>query len=444
MAAYCRVSTDQEEQLLSYENQLNYYTGYISNNPLYEFAGIYADEGISGTNTKKRDEFKRMIADCRVGKIDMIITKSISRFARNTLDCLNYVRELKELGIGIIFEKENINTLDAKGEVLLTILSSLAQDESRSISENSTWGIRRRFEKGQHKMSTKRFLGYDTDEEGKLVINRKQAQIVKRLYSEFLSGKTVDYIKRIFEREGIVNWDGGTKWQVTTLQSMLENEKYKGDAILQKSYTTDFLSKKRVMNNGEIQKFYIEDDHEAIIEPWIWECVQLEIARRKRYLEEHGTNSYSNNTENNPFASKIVCGCCNKVFARKVWRSSTGIDRKVWQCSERYKVKGVMGCGNRHVDESTLERAFVMAWNGILENREHFIKKWGVQKQSENLLVRYRAIVFIELVTGAYLIEKLDTDLVLKTLDYIKVFEDGALRVVFLDGTEIECRSEEV
>ncbi|GLC79338.1 recombinase family protein [Lacrimispora brassicae] len=224
MAAYCRVSSDKKEQLLSYENQLNYYTGYINNNPLYQFAGVYADEGITGTNTKKRDEFNKMIIDCRAGKIDMIITKSISRFARNTLDCLNYVRELKELGIGIIFEKENINTLDAKGEVLLTILSSLAQDESRSISENSTWGIRRRFEKGQHKMSTKRFLGFDTDEGGKLVINRKQAPIVKRLYYEFLSGKTVDYIKRIFEREGVVNWDGSTKWQVTTLQSMLEND----------------------------------------------------------------------------------------------------------------------------------------------------------------------------------------------------------------------------
>lgn len=139
MAAYCRVSTDQEEQLLSYENQVNYYTKFIKDNPLYTFAGVYADEGISATNTKKREEFNRMIADCRDGKIDMIITKSISRFARNTLDCLNYVRELKELGIGILFEKENINTLDAKGEVLLTILSSLAQDESRSISENSTW-----------------------------------------------------------------------------------------------------------------------------------------------------------------------------------------------------------------------------------------------------------------------------------------------------------------
>lgn len=435
------MSTAQEEQLLSYENQVNYYTKFINENPLYEYAGTYADEGISATNTKKRDEFKRMIADCRAGKIDMIITKSISRFARNTLDCLNYVRELKELGIGIIFEKENINTLDAKGEVLLTILSSLAQDESRSISENSTWGIRRRFEKGQHKMSTKRFLGYDTNEDGKLVVNRKQAAIVKRLYYEFLSGKTVDYIKRIFEREGVVNWDGSTKWQVTTLQSMLENEKYKGDTILQKSYTVDFLTKKRVQNQGEIQKFYIEDDHESIIEPWIWECVQLEIERRKQYLEQHGTKSYSNNTEKNPFASKIVCGECNKVFVRKGWHSSTGETRRMWQCSERYKVKGVMGCANRHVEESTLKKAFVMAWNGILENKEYFLRKWEEQKKSKNLMEVYRAKDFLELTKETVVEAKMETDFMLRILNHIKVFEDGTLMVVFLDGTEVECKN---
>ena len=416
---------------------------YISENPLYEYAGTYADEGISGTNTKKRDEFNRMIVDCRAGKIDMIITKSISRFARNTLDCLNYVRELKDLGIGIIFEKENINTLDAKGEVLLTILSSLAQDESRSISENCTWGIRRRFETGKHKMSTKRFLGYDTDETGKLVINRTQEPIVIRLYQEFLDGKTTDYIKRIFEKEGIKNWDGGTKWQATTLMSMLENEKYKGDALLQKSYTVDFLTKKRTQNKGEIQMFYVEDDHDAIISKRIWECVQLEIKRRKKYLEEHGTNSYSHRPESNPFASKIICGDCSKVFARKGWRSSTGVDRKVWQCSERYKVKGVMGCANRHVEEETLIKAYLMAWNALVENREDFMEQWTEQLQSENLLEGYRAEKFIEYTDGAEPLTQMDTDFMLKTLDHIKVFEDGTLLVVFLDGAEIECKNEE-
>ena len=341
------------------------------------------------------------------------------------------------------FEQRAAFLLDANGEVLLTILSSLAQDESRSISENCTWGIRRRFETGKHKMSTKRFLGYDTDETGKLVINRTQEPIVVRLYQEFLDGKTTDYIKRIFEREGVKNWDGGTKWQSTTLMSMLENEKYKGDALLQKSYTVDFLTKKRTQNKGEIQMFYVEDDHDAIISKRIWECVQLEIKRRKKYLEEHGTNSYSHRPESNPFASKIICGDCNKVFARKGWRSSTGVDRKVWQCSERYKVKGVMGCANRHVEEETLIKAYLMAWNALVENREDFMDQWTEQLQSENLLEGYRAEKFIEYTDGAEPLTEMDTDFMLKTLDHIKVFEDGTLLVVFLDGTEIECKNEE-
>ena len=443
IAAYCRVSTDLDEQDGSYEAQVEHYSEKIKRTDSWTLAGIYADDGKSGTNTKKRSDFNAMIKDALDGKIDIIITKSVSRFARNTVDSLMTIRKLKEKNIAVIFEKENINTLDAKGEVLLTILSSLAQDESRSISENCTWGIRRRFETGKHKMSTKRFLGYDTDETGKLVINRTQEPIVIRLYQEFLDGKTTDYIKRIFEREGVKNWDGGTKWQSTTLMSMLENEKYKGDALLQKSYTVDFLTKKRTQNKGEIQMFYVEDDHDAIISKRIWECVQLEIKRRKKYLEEHGTNSYSHRPESNPFASKIICGDCNKVFARKGWRSSTGVDRKVWQCSERYKVKGVMGCANRHVEEKTLIKAYLMAWNVLVENREDFMEQWTEQLQSENLLEGYRAEKFIEYTDGAEPLTEMDTDFMLKTLDHIKVFEDGTLLVVFLDGTEIECKNEE-
>ena len=270
-----------------------------------------------------------------------------------------------------------------------------------------------------------------------------QKPIVVRLYQEFLDGKTTDYIKRIFEKEGVRNWDGGTKWQATTLTSMLENEKYKGDTLLQKSYTVDFLTKKRTQNKGEIQMFYVEDDHDAIISKRIWECVQLEIKRRKKYLEEHGTNSYSHRPESNPFASKIICGDCNKVFARKGWRSSTGVDRKVWQCSERYKVKGVMGCANRHVEEETLIKAYLMAWNALVENREDFMEQWTEQLQSENLLESYRAEKFIEYTDGAKPLTEMDTDFMLKTLDHIKVFEDGTLLVVFLDGTEIECKNEE-
>ena len=442
MAAYCRVSTDQEEQLLSYENQVNYYSNYIQSSPEYEFAGVYADEGISATNTKKRDDFKRMIKDCHDRKIDMIITKSISRFARNTLDCLNYVRELKELGVGIIFEKENINTLDAKGEVLLTILSSLAQDESRSISENSTWGIRRRYEQGQFKMSTKRFLGYDTDEEGNLVINKQQAKIVVRIYEEYLNGKTVEYIAREFTREGITTWNGKNEWHPTTLQSMLENEKYKGDVILQKSYTVDFLSKKRVRNEGEVLKYCVEENHEAITDVETWECVQLEMQRRRNYMDEHGINSYSHNTENNPFASKIICGNCNKVFTRKGWKSKDKI-RKVWQCSGRYREKGVKGCTNRHVDEETLEKAYVMALNEIIENKDYFIEKWKQQiNDGGDLLMCYRSMQLIAMMEIKELTDEFNTDFMLKILDHIKVFDDGTLMVKIMDSSVIECKCE--
>ena len=436
LAAYCRVSTDNAEQLLSYENQLRYYKNFIESNPQYEFAGIYADEDITATNTKKRDEFNRMIADCRAGKIDRIITKSISRFARNTLDCLNYVRELKALGIGITFEKENIDTLDSKGEVLLTILSSLAQDESRSISENSTWGIRRRFEAGEHRISTKRFLGYDMGDDGKLKVNKAQAKTVKRIYQEYLDGKTVDYIKRSLIRDGIKNWDGQVRWESSTIKSMLGNEKYKGDALLQKSYTTDFLTKKRIKNKGDVQMYYIEEDHEPIIDKKIWECVQLESERRAAFLKEHCIKSYSANTETNPFSSKIICGICNKAFARKGWTSSTGEIRKVWQCNERYRVKGVQGCTNRHIEEDTLVKAFIMAWNTILENRESCIQKWQRQMDSDNTLEAYRAERFIEYTTAP--IDSFETDFMLKVLSHITVYEEGTLRVVFLDGTEIE------
>lgn len=224
MAAYCRVSTDQEEQLSSYENQVSYYTNFISNNPQYELAGIYADEGISGTNTKKRKNFNRMIDDCEVGKIDRIIVKSISRFARNTLDCLNYVRRLKELGIGVTFEKEAIDTLDAKGEVLLTILSSLAQDESRSISENSTWGIRKRFEQGKFSVNTRKFMGYDSDENGNLIVNEEQAKTVRLIYEKYLSGRNYFVIARELNEAGIPGWNGKVNWIASTIETMLHNE----------------------------------------------------------------------------------------------------------------------------------------------------------------------------------------------------------------------------
>lgn len=252
VAAYCRVSTDQDQQLNSFQAQRIYFENLINGNEAWEMAGIYADEGISGTNTKKREEFNRMIADCKEHKIDMVVTKSISRFARNTVDCLNNIRLLKDLGIGIFFEKENINTLDSNGELLISLMSSIAQEESLSISKASTWGVRRRFEQGKVTINEKKFLGYDKDSEGNLVINHKQAAIVKRIYKAFLDGKGTAHITRELEEDKVKNWNGTNKWYESTIKSILQNEKYKGDAVLQKTYTVDFLTKERVENTGKV------------------------------------------------------------------------------------------------------------------------------------------------------------------------------------------------
>ena len=441
VAAYCRVSTDQEEQLSSYENQIKYYKTMIEEHPEYELADIYADEGISGTNTKKRAEFNRMISDCRKRKIDRVVTKSISRFARNTLDCLNYVRELQALNIAIIFENENINTLDGQGEVLITILASLSQNTSKQISDNTKWGIHRRFEQGQFKISTKRFLGYDHDENDRMVINKGQAKIVKRIYEEYLSGKTTDYITRILIKEGVKNWNGSTTWHTTTLQSILGNEKYMGDAILQKGYTVDFLTKKRVKNEGQLQSFYVEESHEAIIAPDMWKCTQLEMERRKMYLKEHEILSYGINVEKNPLSSKVICGECNKAYSRKGWKTQYGT-RLVWQCAERYRIKGVIGCMNRHIDEETLNRAFVIGWNSLVSEKEQHKIRWKEQQENENLLIKYRATKFLKLIDEVGAVSEMNTDHMLATLECIKVFEDGQLTINFLDGAEVILQGE--
>ena len=250
VAAYCRVSTDTDEQATSYEAQVEHYTEYIKKNPAWECAGIYADDGISGTNTKKREEFNRLIDDCMNGKVDMVVTKSISRFARNTLDCLNYIRKLKDKNIAVYFEKEGINTLDAKGEVMLTIMASLAQQESESLSQNVRLGLQYRYQQGKVLVNHNRFLGYDKDEEGNLIINKEEAEVVKRIFREYLEGQSFYGIGKGLEADGIKTAAGSSRWLNSSIKLILTNEKYMGDALLQKTITTDFLTKKRVANRG--------------------------------------------------------------------------------------------------------------------------------------------------------------------------------------------------
>ena len=372
VAAYCRVSTNNEDQLLSFDNQVQYYTEYIANKPNCTLAGIYADEGISGVSTNKREQFKKMIKDCEDGKIDMVVTKSISRFARNTQDCLQYSRKLKNLGIGIFFEKENINTLDAAGELLFTIMSSLAQEESRSISENCRWGIRTKFKQGVMHLNANHFLGYDKDDKGNLVINEAQAAIVRRIYREFMNGLNPEVIAARLTDEGVPGCMGEPKWAVSTIMNILQNEKYKGDALLQKYYTSDFLSKKSVRNHGQVEQVYVKDSHPPIIERELWEAVQLEIERRRLFRERHNLRTLGRYTDEQPFTCRVVCGKCSAVYWRRTWtRGSRKI--RVWQCGKRYQKKGVAGCKGCNLFEKDLEKAFLTAWNGIVENREGFL-----------------------------------------------------------------------
>lgn len=373
VCAYCRVSTDTEEQLSSYEAQVTYYEDYIKKRPDWEFAGIYADEGITGTNTKNRTEFKRMIDDCIAGRIDLIITKSISRFARNTLDCLKYVRILKEKGIAVYFEKENIDTLDTKGEVLLTILSSLAQDESRSISKNSRWGIVRRFQQGKVRVNHKKFMGYDKDENGELVINEKEAEIVRRVFEEYLKGKSCYKIAEGLEADGFLTATGGKKWHESVIKKMLQNEKYAGDALLQKTITVDFLTHKRIINKGHVQQYYVENSHPPIISKETFEKVQQEMERRRK-LRGVTDENRSRHSNKYAFSGKIICGECGSHFRRHRWGQGDKYKKYVWICRNRDE-KGPEGCSMKAVDEEKLKKAFVRMVNRQIKDTDKFISR---------------------------------------------------------------------
>jgi len=371
VAAYARVSTDTDEQLSSYEAQVDYYSRYIQEKENWDFVEIYTDEGISATNTKKRDGFKRMIADALDGKIDMIITKSVSRFARNTVDTLTTVRRLKEKGVEVFFEKENIYTLDSKGELLITIMSSLAQEESRSISENVTWGQRKRFADGKISLPYGRFLGFEKGGDGLPKIVESEAVTVRLIYRLFLEGKTPSGIARHLTLNGIPTPSGKQKWQPSTVESILTNEKYKGDAVLQKTFTVDFLTKKMKANEGEVPQYYVENSHPAIIEPDVFDMVQIEMQRRKERGGHHSGAGC--------FSSKIVCGECGNFYGSKVWHSTSKYRRTIWQCNNKFK--GSDKCGTPHFDETALKQLFLDSFNQLINGRDEILENCKSIKQ---------------------------------------------------------------
>ena len=372
VAAYCRVSTSSDEQLQSYEAQVNYYNEYISKNPEWEMAGIYADEGISGTNTKKRTQFNKMIEDCMDDKIDMIVTKSISRFARNTVDTLNHIRQLRDKNIAVYFEKESINSLDSKGEILLTVMSSLAQEESRSLSMNIKLGFQFRYQQGEVMVNHNRFLGYTKDENKKLVIDPKEAETVRRIFREYLEGASLINVCDGLMADGILTGAGKTIWRTETLRKILRNEKYMGDALLQKTYTVDFLNKKRVHNNSIMPQYYVENSHEGIISRDIFMRVQEELARRAN-LHSGKRASKRHYSPKHALTFTVKCGRCGDVYRRINW-SYKGNQKIVWRCIADVIGEPEEKCGSSTISEEELQNVILTAINRLITNREQFAK----------------------------------------------------------------------
>ena len=381
VAAYCRVSTEEDNQQNSYATQVNYYTELITSHPDWEMAGIFADEGISGTQMTKRAEFKKMIKLCRRKKIDLILCKSISRFARNTVDCLDTVRELKALGINVKFEKENIETLSATSEFTISLYASFAQAESESISKNVTWGIEKGFQEGKVRYSLHQTLGYRLGEDGKPVIVEDEAKTVRLIFKMFAEGHSMGEIATHLTEKEIPRKNGDKNWHRTNVQKILQNEKYVGDAILQKTYTVDCLTHERAVNTGQKPQYYIRDCHEGIVDRDTWDRVHLEFARRSA-----GTKS---NHPGKKYVKKyclsdiLICPHCGATFKRTFWKS---YDRNipVWRCGNRIDHGKKMCTKGVSVHEDRLHRAVLPVINEMISNSD------AARKAIDETLTRYR------------------------------------------------------
>lgn len=369
VAAYCRVSTDSEEQINSYAAQKAYYTQKIEESPDWELAGIFADEGITGTSMKKRKEFNQMITACKRGGIDLILTKSLSRFARNTVDCLETVRMLKARGIGVIFEKENINTLTESSEFLITLFSGFAQAESESLSVNVQLGIRMAMKEGKVNFHYRSMLGYQQGADGKPEIVPEEAKVVRRIYRRYLEGCSEGQIQRELTQAGIATAKGVKAWSHQIVHNILTNEKYAGDALLQKTFTTDCISKTVKKNTGELPQYYIKDNHPAIIPRDIYQRVQEEMARRtskRKILQKSGKTEQGKYSAKYALSERLVCGECGSPYKRCTW-ARNGSKQIVWRCVSRLEF-GKKYCHNSPtMAEDKLHAAILTALNQVVE-----------------------------------------------------------------------------
>ena len=366
VASYARVSTEKDEQFSSYEAQIEYYSNYIKNHDDWSLVKIYTDEGVSGTSVKKRIGFQQMMKDALKGKIDLIITKSISRFARNTLDSLMAIRKLKENNVEVYFEKENIWTLDTKGELLITIMSSIAQEESRSISMNVTWGIRQSMKQGKAYVPYKVFLGYEKGNNNEMVINEEQAKIVRKIYGFAMQNRSAYQISKIMEENHIPFSSNVYKWHTSTVRSILSNEKYKGDALRQKTYTLDFLTKEKAKNKGDVPQYYIHNHHPAIIDKDIFDRLQ-ESLKNKRNDDYRRSKNYL-------YSKRIVCPYCQNYYGPCIWNKNMKSEQIIWRCNSKYK-KTKNNCISPTLKEPFIKQLFIDELNKLITNPNQIINQ---------------------------------------------------------------------
>ena len=376
VAAYCRVSTDDEEQLTSYEAQKNYYTDKIMTNKEWTMAGIFADEGITGTSARKRPEFLRMIRQCKQGKIDIVLTKSISRFARNTVDCLNYVRALKELGIAVIFEKENMNTLEIDSEILITMLGAFAQSESESISANVRWGKRQAMKEGKAIINYKHLYGYRKGADGRPEIIPEQAGVVRKIYDLFLSGTPIRGILEYLNANNIPNISGKSQWAKNAVNSILTNEKYCGDVLLQKTYIDDCINKKVKKNTGQLPMYLVQNHHEGIISRETFDAAQAELSRRnagRSPSKKNAPTGRSRYSSKYALSDRMYCGECGTRYQRCTWRNRDGSKRIVWRCVSRVDYGNKYCHDSPTLDEEPLHRAILAAINSAVKDKDNIV-----------------------------------------------------------------------
>ena len=370
VAAYCRVSTKEEEQASSYEAQCEYYTDKIMSNKEWTMAGIFADEGITGTSTKKRTEFLRMIRQCKQKKIDLILTKSIQRFARNTLDCINYTRILRQLGIGVLFEKENINSLPADSEFMITMYGAMAQSESESISSNIRRGRQMHAKVGTLKIPCHWLYGYKKDADGKFCIVPEQAEVVREIYERYKDGASLRNLKDWLEGNQIKTVLGTADWSISVIKGILTNEKYCGDVLLQKTFCTDVISKKIVKNVGQMAQYYMPDHHEAIVSREQYNAVKAEMARRSalRSPSKTAVTGRSCYTSKYALSDRLVCGECGTLYRRCTW-ISLGRKYPVWRCTSRLNY-GTKYCHDSPtIKEEPLQAAILAAINSAMSDK---------------------------------------------------------------------------